>query len=122
MDPFRINGRPVAPGSGPRLVSRTAILILSCVLIGTALGQGMLNGISICGFGAGVAGVIAFVALDARATRRRNQAMRNNLRQARECLAMRIERHVPRTDWNRIEHERRRHRTRDASWLTVTVE
>ena len=45
-----INGQPVAPQRSPQIISRSAILILSGILIGNSIQQGPLAGISFYAF------------------------------------------------------------------------
>jgi|SRR6516165_9970038 hypothetical protein len=93
-----INGRPVAPPGPQNVISRSAILILSGILLGTALAQGDLGGISFYRFVAGVVGLIAFYALDVVAQGQRSRIVRSKLAAADSFLEGRLRRHVPASD------------------------
>jgi hypothetical protein len=96
MPIITINGKPVSRAHQLQLVSRTAILILSAVLIGTTIGRASLSGIYMYAFSAGIIGMISFFALDIAAHRKSRQVARKTIEVWQERLAARIERHVPR--------------------------
>jgi hypothetical protein len=89
-----INGKPVAPQRSPQMISRSAILILSGVLIGNAVHQGPLDGISFYGLCAGIAGLVSFLGLDLVAHRGRQRVVRKTLKAADSTLTQRLRRHV----------------------------
>jgi hypothetical protein len=90
-----INGRPVAPQQPARqVISRSAILILSGVLIGTTISQGPLTGTAFYGFCAGIIGMISFLALDLAAQKRQTRVVRKRLATANSKLTTRLHRHV----------------------------
>jgi|SRR5579863_3661250 len=89
-----INGEPVAPQGAPQIISRTAILILSGVLIGNSLHQDPFDGLSFCGFCAGITGMISFFALDLVAQRGRQRVVRNTLATVELTLAKRLRRQI----------------------------
>lgn len=93
MKNVTINGKPVSP-TGPPLISRTAILILSSVLVGTAIGHGSLDGIYFYCFNAGITGLISFLGLDYLAEHRLRQTVRREMESANVTISARIERHV----------------------------
>jgi hypothetical protein len=113
-----INGQPVAPKRPVQLVSRTAILILSGVLVGTAVGHGVPAGIYVHCFCAGVLGLVAFVTLDHLAERRRKQTVRRALERSQRTLASRIDRHVALAP---VKRSRRHRASAESSYLTVTM-
>ena len=90
-----INGRSVGQKGSGHVISRSAILILSGLLIGTAIAQGDLAGIAFYRFVAGIVGVIAFYALDLAAQRRQTRVVRKRLAAAGSVLTGRLRRHVP---------------------------
>ena len=116
-----INGRPVAAPRPVQLVSRTAILILSGVLIGTGVGHGVPAGLYICTFCAGVIGLISFVGLEHLAERQRQSKTRRVLKATERLLASRIDRHVPRLRAPRVRRHYRSRATPESSYLTVTT-
>ena len=90
-----INGKPVGPQQPARqVISRSAILILSGVLIGTTISQGPLTGTSFYGFCAGIIGMISFFALDLAAQNRQTHVVRRRLAAANSKLNTRLHRHV----------------------------
>ena len=89
-----INGKPVAPQRSPQIISRSAILILSGVLIGTSIHRGPLDGISFYGFCAGITGLVSFIALDLVAQRGRQRVVRKTLAAVDSTLSQRLRRHV----------------------------
>jgi len=114
---FMINGKSVGAQTSREVVSRSAILILSGVLIGTTVSQGNLTGTSFCGFCAGIIGMISFLALDLVAHGRRKRIVRTRLAAADSTLATRLRRHVD-SQSTRIPNRRRPHA--DSSYLPVT--
>jgi len=90
-----INGRPVGQKNSGHVISRSAILILSGLLIGTAIAQGDLAGVAFYRFVAGIIGLIAFYALDLAAQRRQTRVVRKRLAAADSVLTRRLRRHVP---------------------------
>jgi hypothetical protein len=96
MPMITVNGKPVSKAHQLQLVSRTAILILSAVLIGATIGHATLTGIYLYAFSAGIIGMIAFFALDVVAHQRSSQIARKVIESTQQTLARRIERHVPR--------------------------
>jgi hypothetical protein len=89
-----INGKPIGPPPARQIISRSAILILSGVLIGTTVSQGHLTGVSLYGFCAGIIGMISFFALDLAAQKRQTRVIRRRLAAADSTLATRLHRHV----------------------------
>ncbi len=89
-----INGKPVAPQRSPQVISRSAILILSGVLIGNSIHQGPLDGLSFYGFCAGMTGMVSFVGLDLAAQRGRQRVVRKTLAATDSTLTQRLRRHV----------------------------
>lgn len=112
-----INGRPVAMPGPRNVVSRSAILILSGVLIGTAIAQGDLAGIAFYRFVAGIIGLMAFYALDLVAQRRETRAIRKRLAAADSILTTRLRQHLPTDATARRCHALRS--TGEASYLPV---
>ena len=115
-----INGRPVRPPSSPQVVSRTAILILSSVLIGTSISQGNLMGGSFVTFAAGIIGMISFVALDQVAQRGRTRLVRRKLAACDSTLTRRLKRHVESQTMPAAHERHRPRRPLEASYLPVT--
>jgi hypothetical protein len=93
-----INGRPVGPHGSRNVISRSAILILSGVLIGTAIAQGDLTGVAFYRFVAGIIGLIGFYALDLAAKGRQTRIVRRRLAAADSVLTGRLRRHVVAND------------------------
>ena len=89
-----INGKPLAQQRSPQVISRSAILILSGVLIGNSLHQGALDGIAFYGFCAGIVGMLSFLGLDLAAQRGRQRIVRKTLAAADSTLTQRLRRHV----------------------------
>ena len=89
-----INGTLVAPRRSPQIISRSAILILSGVLIGNSIHQGPLDGISFYGFCTGITGLVSFIGLDLVAQRGRQRVVRKTLAAVDSTLAQRLRRHV----------------------------
>ena len=89
-----INGKPVGQQPDGNVISRSAILILSGFLIGTAIASGHPTGVTFCGFCAGVIGMLSFYVLDLAAERRRNRVVRRKLAAADSTLTNRLQRHV----------------------------
>jgi hypothetical protein len=107
------NGRPGV------LVSRTAILILSGVLIGNGIGNGVMSGLHFYGFCAGLIGLISFFALDVLAHQRQLLKTRRRTESVTRVLDRRIRRHVARhqpTEDGLLHPTRRR----ESSFLPVT--
>ncbi len=94
MRQLSINGKPVTPRRSPEVVSRSAILILSGALIGTAVTQGELTGLNASGFYAGIAGLLAFYVLDLAARRNRTRVVRRKLAAIDTRLTKRLKRDV----------------------------
>lgn len=120
MKHLTINGRPIGPQPARQLVSRSAILILSGVLIGTTLNQPELTGTAFSGFCAGIVGMISFVALDLAAQRRQSQAVRKTLASADSMLIGRLHRHVS-FEGPLAPRPRKPHAHPDASYLPVAT-
>ena len=114
-----INGKAVAPPPARQVISRSAILILSGVLIGTTLSQGHLTGVAFCGFCAGIIGMLAFYALDRAAQGRRERVVRRKLAVVDSTLTNRLQKHV--APEHRFVARRRPHPTAEASYLPVAV-
>jgi len=89
-----INGKPVAPQRSPQIISRSAILILSGVLIGNAIHQGPLEGASYYGLCAGLTGLISFLGLELVAQRGSQRVVRRTLAAVDSTLTQRLRRHV----------------------------
>ena len=89
-----INGGPVGQKSSGHVISRSAILILSGLLIGTAIAQGDLGGVAFYRLVAGIIGLIAFYALDLAAQRRQTRVVRKRLAAVDSVLTRRLRRHV----------------------------
>jgi hypothetical protein len=121
MRHITINGRSVGQQQPTRqVISRSAILILSGVLIGTTVSQGHLTGLSLYGFCAGIIGMISFFALDLVAQKRQTRAVRRRLAAADSTLTTRLRRHVtPRTP--KPMQRRRLLPVGEASYLPVMV-
>jgi hypothetical protein len=114
-----INGKPIRPQSPPQVVSRTAILILSGILIGTSITRESLSGASFVAFAAGIVGLISFVALEQVAHRGRRRLVKKTLAACNSTLTRRLERHVQ-SQTAPIHEPRRRGSSFDASYLPVT--
>jgi hypothetical protein len=117
MKHFTINGKAVGAPTSRLVISRSAILILSGVLIGTTVSQGNLTGTSFTGFCAGIVGMISFFALDLAAHGRHRRVLRKKLAAADSTLAKRLTRHVDSQSMRTPSH-RRPHV--DSSYLPVT--
>jgi hypothetical protein len=89
-----INGKPIGSQPSRQVISRSAILILSGILIGTAFGQGGVNGLGSCRFCAGMVGAISYIGLELIANGRRKRIVRKRLAIARSTLKSRLSRHV----------------------------
>ena len=89
-----INGRPIRPPSRRHVVSRSAILILSGILIGVTIGQGDMSGLAFVRFGAGIVGLISYMGLELVARSRRKSHFRRTLAAVDSTLQMRLSRHV----------------------------
>ncbi|MCA9090377.1 MAG: hypothetical protein KDA90_17290 [Planctomycetaceae bacterium] len=74
----------------PPLISASTILILSGVLIGMTVERMAGNDLSLYVLSCGLAGILAFVALDLAATRRKEQQAESEKRHAED----RLDRHV----------------------------
>ena len=74
----------------PPLISASTILILSGVLIGMTVERMTGNDLSLYVLSCGLAGILAFVALDLAATRRKEQQAESEKRHAED----RLDRHV----------------------------
>jgi len=115
-----INGKPIRPQSPPQVVSRTAILILSGILIGTSISRESMSGTSFVAFAAGIVGLISFVALEQVAHRGRRRLVKKTLAACNSTLTRRLERHVQSQTAPAIHGPRRRRSPLDASYLPVT--
>src|SRR6266478_4768710 len=116
-----INGRLVGQQQPARqVISRSAILILSGVLIGTAVSQGNLAGVSLYGFCAGIIGMISFFALDLVAQKRQTRIIRKRLAVADSTLTTRLRRHVS-PETAKPTQRRRPLPVGEASYLPVMV-
>jgi hypothetical protein len=111
-----INGKPVGAQPARQVISRSAILILSGILIGTTLSQGNLTGLSFSGFCAGVIGMISFYGLDVAARRREDRVVRRRLAVVDLTLATRLKRHV---SSHAVPPRRMARSAADASYLPV---
>ena len=89
-----INGKAIRPSSPRQVVSRSAILILSGVLIGTTIGQGGMAGIAFYRFFAGIVGLISYLGLELVAHRQRGRVLQKALAAANSRLGSRLLRHV----------------------------
>lgn len=76
--------------NSPSLISATTILILSAFLIGTSLGGFLEEELSRRVWWSGVAGMVAFVVLEALAFRRRRRTQENEQKYVED----RLQRHV----------------------------
>jgi hypothetical protein len=85
--------------SSPSLLSASTVLILSAFLIGTSLGGFLDSELSKCVLLSGLAGVVAFIALEILAFRRRQRAIQDD----QKLVEDRLQRHVS----LRGQHERR---------------
>jgi hypothetical protein len=94
MRPITINGKPVAPQRPQHVISRSAILILSGLLIGRSINQGDLTGIAFSGMCAGIVGLLAFYVLDLAASRHCHRVARRTLADVDSVLSQRLKRHV----------------------------
>ncbi|MBI3866538.1 MAG: hypothetical protein HY290_32045 [Planctomycetia bacterium] len=120
MRQVSINGKAVSPQRSSEVVSRSAILILSGALIGTAIANGDLTGLNGTGFYAGIAGLLAFFALDLVAQGSRKRVVRRTLAAVDSRLSTRLKRDVERQS----PMCRPKHRLRpigESSYLTVTT-
>jgi hypothetical protein len=115
-----INGKPVAPQRSPQIISRSAILILSGVLIGNALHQGPLDGLSFYGFCAGIMGIISFLGLDLVARRGRQRVVRKTLAAVDLMLSKRLRRQIECHGPTAPARRRRWLPIAESSYLTVT--
>jgi hypothetical protein len=98
MSNTTINGRPIGRQAPRNVISRSAILILSGILIGTAIAQGDLAGVAFYRFVAGIVGLIAFYALDLVAQGQQARVIRQRLAATDSFLAGRLRRHLPAND------------------------
>lgn len=114
-----INGKPVAPQRAPQVISRSAILILSGILIGNSIHQGPLDGISIYGLCAGITGMLSFLGLDLAAQRGRKRVVRKTLAAVDSTLTKRLRRHVE-CQTPKAPKRRRMLPVAESSYLTVT--
>jgi hypothetical protein len=89
-----INGKPVAPQRSTQVISRSAILILSGVLIGTSIHQGPFDGLSFYGLCTGITGMLSFMGLELVAQRGRQRVVRKTLAAVDSTLTKRLRRHV----------------------------
>jgi len=93
---------PPSNGSGkksrakPGLISRSTIFILSGVLIGLGFGGGYSPSFHYSGLMAGWVGLIAYIALDWVARRRKKAATQRKLERKTSALESRIFRVIPR--------------------------
>lgn len=94
MGSSTINGKPVAPQRSPQIISRSAILILSGVLIGNSIQQGPPEGLSFYGFCAGMTGIVSFLGLELVAQRGRQRVVRKTLAAVESTLTKRLRRHI----------------------------
>ena len=94
MQSKSIYDNPVGMSPSGQLVSRSAILILSGVLIGTTSNQAELSGTAFTGFCAGVIGMISFFTFDRGARRRQTRNLEETLKSVECKLASRLRRHV----------------------------
>lgn len=115
-----INGKLIGKQSSREVISRSAILILSGILVGTALAQGEMNGPAMYRICAGVIGILAFFALDLAAQRRQNRVLRKTLAAVDSTLARRLNRQVAQQTPKGPER-RRSINTADSSYLPVTL-
>lgn len=120
MGHVSINGKPVAPRRSSEVVSRSAILILSGALIGTAITQGELTGINASGFYAGIAGLLSFFALDLVAQRSRKRVVRRKLAAVDRRLSTRLKRDVELESPKRNPRRRLLRPIAESSYLPVT--
>lgn len=74
------------PETGGNVISRTTILILSSFLVGVSVGKGGADAISPYALAAAFCGVLAFIAFDWAATRRKEQVQ--------EQVTSRLDKHV----------------------------
>jgi hypothetical protein len=89
-----INGKSVAPQRSTQVISRSAILILSGVLIGTSIHQGPFDGLSFYGLSAGITGMLSYLGLELVAQRGRQRVVRKTLAAIDSTLTQRLRRHV----------------------------
>jgi len=94
MRQITINGKPISPQRPQQVISRSAILILSGILIGRSLSQGDLTGIGFSQLCAGIVGLLAFYALDLAANRRSHRVATRTLADVDSILARRLKKHV----------------------------
>jgi len=94
MGQATINGKPIRPASSRQVVSRSAILILSGVLIGATIGQGEMAGLAYFRFCAGIIGLISYMGLELVAHGQRNRVLRKKLAAADSKLRSRLSRHL----------------------------
>jgi hypothetical protein len=94
MAPSSINGKPIRPTSPRQVISRSAILILSGILIGTTIGQGSLTGLAFYRFCAGIVGLISYLGLEMVAHGQRKRVLKKRLAAADSNLKSRLSRHL----------------------------
>ncbi len=119
MRNITINGEPVGSPPARQVVSRSAILILSGVLIGSTVAQGALTGVAFSSFCAGIIGMISFLALNLAAHRRDTRIVRRTLAAADSNLTKRLRRHVA-SPTPAAPQRRTPAATRESSYLPVT--
>jgi hypothetical protein len=115
-----INGKPIGPQPDSQVISRSAILILSGILIGTTYGHGGMSGLGFYRFCAGIIGVISFLGLELIANGRRKRMLRKTLAVADSTLKSRLLRHVS-SQSPEAPNSRRSPISAESSYLTVTM-
>jgi len=94
MRQITINGKPIVPQRPQHVISRSAILILSGILIGRSISRGDLTGITFSGLCAGIVGLLAFYVLDLAANRHCHRVASRTLADVDSLLSHRLKRHV----------------------------
>ena len=102
------------------LVSRSAILIVSGVLIGTGMGGGAMTGLQACSLSAGLIGVIAYFGLSWVARRSRSRLASRTIEATRATLDSRMDRHRKQIE-ALVESHRRPAQSEDSSYLPVAI-
>ena len=115
-----INGRPIRPPSSRHVVSRSAILILSGILIGVTIGHGDLSGLASFRFYAGIVGLISYMGLELVARSSQKNQLRRTLAATDSTLRSRLTRHVT-SDEPKGSGRPNSNNLADSSYLPVTV-
>lgn len=82
----RVEKQPVRRPMSQPLLSRSSILILSGILVGMGLRDGLENRLYLLGYFAGAIGIIAYFGLEMLAQRRQREATKETLQRAATVL------------------------------------